>query len=472
MLLRVTSTDDQLPTIKAHRPGERSLAKQLARRLASRKRSAPDPSKAIPPVSAPPQPERVPPTPKPVETPKGRIASVVLSFPKFSETFIVDKAVRLLDHGWDVHIIATKEDAAQWMYFPELEARPDFRTHLHVSRNIGQALKELKPDLVHFEFGTMALGQMQLVEQLGCKSIVSFRGFDASDAGIEDPTYYKEVWDKADMLHVESHGMWKRLRRRGCPPDKPYVILPGAADVDTLADADRVYAGPVGSLHRPLRILSVGRLVWQKGYQYGLDAVRMLINQGIHCEYRIVGEGTERATITFAVYDAGLEHQVTLLGAMPHSAVTEQLLWADVLLQPSVTEGFGVAVIEAKATGLSVVCTDADGLPENVVDGETGFVVPKRDPRALAEKLTVLARDGALRQQFGEAGRERARTHFRIQDQTPRFEDLYRRVLDIRYRARLLSRELLAEPFPDYAPDEERIFEIERVFSDRNRHRA
>ncbi len=79
---------------------------------------------------------------------------------------------------------------------------------------------------------------------------------------------------------------------------------------------------------------------------------------------------------------------------------------------------------------LPVVCTDADGLPENVADGETGFVVPRRNPAALAEKLEVLWRDPALRERMGKAGRRRVLEKFRLVDQLNRFERFFEQVLE------------------------------------------
>ena len=103
---------------------------------------------------------------------------------------------------------------------------------------------------------------------------------------------------------------------------------------------------------------------------------------------------------------------------------------ADVFLHSAVSEGFCNAVMEAQAMELPVVCTDADGLPENVADGETGFVVSRRDPAALAEKLEALSRDPALRRRMGKAGRKRALEKFRLSDQLDRFESFYRQVRD------------------------------------------
>jgi colanic acid/amylovoran biosynthesis glycosyltransferase len=77
---------------------------------------------------------------------------------------------------------------------------------------------------------------------------------------------------------------------------------------------------------------------------------------------------------------------------------------------------------------LPVVCSDADGLPENVSDGITGFVVPRRDPEALAERLATLARDPALRAQFGRAGRDRVSIYFNLEQQLDAFSAFYEAV--------------------------------------------
>src|SRR5262249_2502214 len=106
-----------------------------------------------------------------------------------------------------------------------------------------------------------------------------------------------------------------------------------------------------------------------------------------------------------------------------------QIAWADVLLHAAVSEGFCNAVIEAQAMARPVVCTDAGGLPENAVDGETGFVIPRRDPDAMAEKLILLASDPALRKRRGGAGRRRVVERFDRSRQVDSFVQFYRRVL-------------------------------------------
>jgi colanic acid/amylovoran biosynthesis glycosyltransferase len=116
------------------------------------------------------------------------------------------------------------------------------------------------------------------------------------------------------------------------------------------------------------------------------------------------------------------------LGPLPREKVRDQLKWANLFLHAAVSEGFCNAVLEAQAMQLPVVCTDADGLSENINNGQTGFVVRRRDPSALAEKLILLAQDPSSRQVFGLAGRERVVQNFQLAHQLEKFESLYRNI--------------------------------------------
>jgi hypothetical protein len=259
---------------------------------------------------------------------------------------------------------------------------------------------------------------------------VSFRGFDLNSFRLEDPTAYDDVWTSADMLHLVSEDIWSRAQARGCPADRPHTVITDAVDVNRLTAPDRMLE-QVGTAERPLRLLSVGRLHWKKGHDYALGAVRTLIDGGLDVSYRIVGDGEHREPTQFAIDDLGLSDNVELLGSLPAAEVHEQLAWADVLIHPSLTEAFGVAVAEAQAMGLPVVCSNAGGLSENVEDDVTGFVVARRDPEAIARAVARLAHDPQLRAQMGRAGRDRAVSTLGLEQQLDRFEDLYRALLAV-----------------------------------------
>ena len=359
-----------------------------------------------------------------------RLVLFVNKFPALSQTFIVNKCVGLLRRGWDVHVLCQNTaDPTNWAHFPELTDIPDMRQRVHDGFHsiveINDRLYALDPDLIHFEFGSFAVGRIYLKEMLNCKVLVHFRGFDINYFGLDQPDCYQEVWERADALLFMSQDLWRRAQRRGCPPDKRhYCLLPGldAADFDA---SSREHTQIAGSPSRPLRLLSIGRLVWKKGYEFGLQAVRSLRDQGIECEYRIIGTGEYEHAIRTTAYQLGLQEVVHFLGGVPQYRVKQELLWADILLHPAVSEGFCLAALEAQAMQVPVVCSDADGLSENVADGVTGFVVPRRNPKALVQKALLLARDPALRQTMGLAGCQRVLNHFRLDTNLDAYERIY-----------------------------------------------
>lgn len=406
-----------------------------------------------------------------------RLVLIVAAFPRLSETFIVSKFLGLLERGWDVHIVCSHSEDQEWQRFPVLAAHPQIKNRVVVAwpaqprwlvvllfpwvlvktlgsnfrgacrylaagwRRLGLGVWKhfyldapiisLRPDIVHFEFGALAVGRLHLKELLGCRLAISFRGYDLNFVGLEDPAYYQEVWDQADAVHLLGQDLWRRAQRRGCPSTKLHRLIPPAIDADFFTPGERPALENIGAHDRPLRILGVGRLEWKKGYEFALQAVRMVIAAGIPCEYRIIGGGQYLGPLAFLRHLLGLAREVHFLGPLTREEIKRQLQWADVFLHASVSEGFGNAVLEAQAMQVPVVTSDADGLPENVAHEVSGFVVPRRNARALAEKLMFLARDPALRRQMGQAGRQRVLTHFQLSEQIRAFDDFYKQVLRI-----------------------------------------
>ena len=286
-------------------------------------------------------------------------------------------------------------------------------------------LIHLRPDIVHFEFGSLVVGRTHLKELLDVKLSVSFRGYDLNYIGLDQPNYYQQVWDTVNKVHFLGHDLWQRAQKRGLPKDLPHVLIPPAIELINFPKSISYHTGKLGTHECPLQILSVGRLHWKKGYEFNLQAVKHLIDQGLNCDYQIIGDGNYKAALYYACQQFGLEKVVKFCGSLPHAQVIEKFRWADVFLHGAISEGFCNAVLEAQAMGVPVVCTDADGLPENIRDRVTGFVVPQRDAAALAEKLALLARDGKLRSNMAKAGRKRVETHFQMEDQLNAFEQFY-----------------------------------------------
>lgn len=392
-----------------------------------------------------------------------RVVSVVPTFPKPSETFIVRKFLGLLERGVDVHVVCNRSEREAWQQFPELERLPGVGRRVHrmmpvrprwrallggpfaatraLAANpssvwrygpssakrllLDAPLIRLNPDIVHFEFGALAVGRMSLRELLGSRVVVSFRGYDLNFSGLDVDGYYDEVWEHADALHFLGRDLWHRALARGCPADKGHRLIPPAVDLEVWAPDRNRSLEVLGTTEHPLRILGVGRLEWKKGFEYALQAIRHLVDDGVVCQFEILGDGSAFESLAFARHQLGLEDVVQLEDLVSPDQVRERMKEADVLLHSAVSEGFCNAVVEAQAMGLPSVVSDAGGLPENVADGETGIVVPRRDARGLAEKLTLLARDADLRVTMSRNARRRAEEHFSFDRQIDAFVDLY-----------------------------------------------
>ena len=364
--------------------------------------------------------------------PDGRPTRVVMvtdHFPKFSETFFVRKFLGLVRRGWDVHVVCQRSNEEHWRFFPELRSEIRHQGRLHVvGDGVEQRVIDLRPDIVHFGYGTLAYGRMHLGAAAGCRIVTSFRGYDLNSFRLDEPGCFDDVFAGSDMIHAVSEAIWRRAQERGCPPDRPHAVITDAVDVNVFHPGDRPLE-EVGTADRPLRILSVGRLHWKKGHEVALQAVAALRARGIAVDFRIVGDGDHRESIEFAVADLGLMGAARLLGAQNAETVRDLLAWADVFVHASMTEAFGVAPIEAQAMGVPVVCSDAGGLPENVEHEVTGFVVARRDAEAIADRLALLATDAGLRRRMGEAARRRAETLLSSERQLDRFEELYEQLL-------------------------------------------
>lgn len=148
----------------------------------------------------------------------------------------------------------------------------------------------------------------------------------------------------------------------------------------------------VDTVSTPMRLLAVGRFVEKKGFAYLIDAAKILRDAGFPFKLEIIGSGPMLGDLIERVRAAALGDVVALPGHTPSEAVREKMLAADLVVVPSVTsvsgemEGIPVVIMEAMASGVPVLATAHSGIPE-LVNDDTGCLVPERDAAALAEVI-------------------------------------------------------------------------------------
>lgn len=281
-------------------------------------------------------------------------------------------------------------------------------------------LLKFKGDWLHFGFGTLAIDKELIAEAIGVQLAVSFRGFDIGVYPLKHPGCYAKLWDKVSKIHVISNGIADLVYTHGFQDQAPIVKITPAIDVQHFS------ASQSSTLKTPVQLVTVARLHWIKGLTSTLEALAHLNKLGVAFDYTLIGTGPEKEALKFACHQLGLEDQVHFLGTLNPDEVKQQLASSDVYIQYSLQEGFCNAVLEAQAMGLLCVVSDAEGLSENVKDNYSGWVVPKRQPKLLAQKLfEVMALPAEAKLKISKQAIQRVRDDFTLEAQNEAFQDFY-----------------------------------------------
>ena len=210
------------------------------------------------------------------------------------------------------------------------------------------------------------------------------------------------------------------------PLDKLGLIYNGI-DMPAAGKTDRAKVrASLGIDDGTLVLTIVANLIGYKGH-LDLIAALGIAHEKIGGPWQVLIVGRDDgpgADIEAAARELRIDGHVSMLGQ--RTDVADLLSASYIGLLCSHEEGFSNAILEGMAAGLPMVVTDVGGNAEAVLEGENGFVVPSRDPAALAEAIVRLAHDPALRARLGAAGRKRIEEHFSLDACIERYEDLYR----------------------------------------------
>lgn len=297
-------------------------------------------------------------------------------------------------------------------------------------------LARLRPDVVHFEWTTSATAYMPLFDVWGCPVVVSCHGtIDTRAPGREHHlARLPELFRRTAAVHCVSESIGREAASLGMDPAKARLIRQA---VDPAIFHPR--ATPDRQADGPFRIVTVGWLRWMKGYEYALEAIRELVAHGVPVRYEIVGNDPpehnltpgERERIAYTTTDLKLEADVVMRGALGTEQLVRALQRSDVLLHPSVDEGFPTVLLEAMSCGVPILATDCGGVAEMFTPGLEGLLVRPRDSGALADALLELWRSPQLRAQMGSAGRAAVSTGYTLAGQCEQFQGLYRELASV-----------------------------------------
>ena len=183
-----------------------------------------------------------------------------------------------------------------------------------------------------------------------------------------------------------------------------------------------------------VHILSIGRLLTKKGFEYLIDACALLAARGYSFRCSIIGEGPLSDTLQARIDKHNLQDRVSLIGAKNLTEILDIYHHSDIFALACIVTNFGdrdgipVVLMEAMAMQVPVITTPVSGNPELVIDGKTGLMVPERDPEALALAIEKLIKDQDLRIQLGKQGRQAILDGFDIHNTSAQMADIFQKI--------------------------------------------
>ncbi|WP_019503575.1 glycosyltransferase [Pleurocapsa sp. PCC 7319] len=360
------------------------------------------------------------------------------TFPRVSEAFVTEQAQYLKQYQ-PTYITDT---LLQKTPLPHVALSQDDRFRLkqithtvtrspEVFRSYWSHLSNLA--LIHAHFAPNGVYIMSLAEQLNIPLVVTVHGYDITlnrqavwRTG--KLLYYQLLWheetlkQRTQVFIAVSDFIREKLIAQGYPQEK---IIKHYIGVNT----DKFC--PSNQLAKERYILCVGRHTEKKGIDTLLRAFAKIVAKYPDIYLFQVGQGALTSKLKRLTKQLGIENRVRFLGPKPHEQVLQLVQKAEIFALPSQVaktgecEGLPIVILEASACGVPVVSTYHSGIPEAVIDGQTGFLVSEKDDQALAEKLDILLSDRSLGQQMGKQGRKLIKERFDIGKQTAKLEGIY-----------------------------------------------
>jgi glycosyltransferase involved in cell wall biosynthesis len=307
---------------------------------------------------------------------------------------------------------------------------PKSEMDLAAAWKLARVIKRLGPDIVHaHDPHGVAMASLAL-SMAGVEPKPPLVVARRVDFHLKENALSRWKYRQADRFICASKLIGAMLVHDGVPPERVVTVHEGIdlAHVDAAPRAD-IHSEFWLPHHAPV-IGNIAALVPHKGQRHLIEAAALVLRQVPDAHVLMAGEGELRESLTHQIRERHLEKHVILTGFRPD--VLSLLKGFDLFVMSSVTEGLGTSILDAMACGKAVVATTAGGIPEVVVDGVTGLLVPPRDDQALAGAIVRLLRDDDLRGRMGAAGLERVRESFSAERMVSDTVAVYEQVLSER----------------------------------------
>lgn len=350
------------------------------------------------------------------------------------ETFSANLIPALQARGHDVTVLTSKHNeslpTAEQMGSIPVHRLPiweslrtnDLKALFAVRKAVAEFKRALNPDIVHLHFGASALYHLQTQGANGPPTLTTVHALPGSS--LADNSLFSKVVHASQAVNAVSR--------------KGRQILTGA--FPELADRfSFVYCGlgPSGqdaievippAFDEPL-LLCLGRLTPQKGFDVALRAFARIEPAVPRARLMIVGEGIEEVALKKLAASLGISHKVDFTGAVPPQDVFEVINRATMVLLPSRFEGLPLVALEAARMQRPIISSAVDGLPDLVIDQESGLILQENNEQELAKAILALLQDPQKAMRMGRAAARHLEDHFAFEQCVSSYEKLYRQIV-------------------------------------------
>jgi glycosyltransferase involved in cell wall biosynthesis len=349
--------------------------------------------------------------------------------PYVSQQAQVELAIGLQEKGVNILLIGNfTEEVESYLKNLPLQYKKVFPTKSidkHYTEKFREVLKEYQIDLVHFVDGKSARNGLPVLKGTEIKSVIYF---GSASLHWYDPTsYFTYLSPQIDAIIGNSNFVYKHVKAQlfGKNKAKAVRIFKGY-NPDWFADAKPKDLSEFGIDKDDLVVCLVGNHRKIKGTKYYLEAsYHLTTKKKVH--FLLIGDNTQNDTFQKIKAGSPIKDQIHLLGR--RNDVVSILKSCDIYAQTSLEEGFGRAISEAMSVGKPIVMTNAGGCTE-LIDENSGIIVPLKDSKAIGAAISKLLNDDALRIQMGKNAKNRIESVYHINDTITDTLNLYQRLLN------------------------------------------
>jgi len=300
-------------------------------------------------------------------------------------------------------------------------------------RNLDAALAYIKPDVIHLQWPSLLPWFEKVLENQAYPVVLSQRGFHINVRPFvnqENLNYLQKWFPKIAGFHSVSNAISKVGDSIWSSPKKIDCVVYSGFDLKELPFSSSSSSSSSIKQKELLEIISVGRAHWKKGYTDAIQALAILKEKKITFHYTIVG-GAKDEELVYLIDHFELNKQVTLTSKIPQNEVYNLLKNSSLFLLPSIEEGLPNVMVEAMALGVPVITTDCGGVSELVSNGVEGWLVPTRNPEAMAVSIEHFVNlSVATIEKVTLAARKKVEVKNNKEQMVADMEFLYKRVRD------------------------------------------